>query len=68
MLTVDTGFLNIQQYPPQNYQGIIVLREEHRARKAVQEQLHTVLKILYRDNLRATIVRVTAIDYKIYQE
>jgi len=67
LLTVDTDFGNIVQYPPTNYQGIIVLGDQHRAQVAVGEKLREVLEALYRDRLRGVLVVVQADGYRIYR-
>lgn len=65
LLTADMDFSNILNYPPQDYQGIIVIRYQ-----AVQETesiaaLKSALEDLYRDGLRGVLVVITANRYRV---
>jgi predicted nuclease of predicted toxin-antitoxin system len=66
LLSVDKDFLNIKTFPPQNYQGIIVIRDKHGARQAIAAKLRDALQALYRDKLRGVLVIVEADGYSIY--
>jgi predicted nuclease of predicted toxin-antitoxin system len=67
LLTVDMDFANILNYPPQNFQGIIVARYEAHREKAVLNTLQQALQDLYRERLRGVLVIVTANRYRIRQ-
>ena len=60
LLTVDLDFSNILDYPPQNYQGIIVLRYQVGDESDLDKTLKTSLDDLYRDKLRGCLVIVNS--------
>ncbi len=66
LLSVDKDFLNIKSYPPQNFQGIIVIRDKHGARQSIAAQLKAALDTLYRDKLRGVLVVVDAEGYNVF--
>jgi len=68
LVTVDTDFQNILQYPPQNYQGIVVIQNEQRAQKAIAAVFKQALQELYRDKLRGVLVIIEAEGYRIRSE
>ena len=68
LLRVDTDFQNIVNYPPQVYQGIIVIRHEHRTREAIAHSLKEALQDLYRDLLRGALVVVESDGYRVRRE
>ena len=65
LLTVDLDFSNILDYPPQNYQGIIVLRYHIRDEAAIDNSLKITLEDLYREELRGCLVIVTSERYRL---
>ncbi len=65
LLTIDSDFSNILNYPPQNYTGIIVLRYRLADEKVLNETLKQALSDLYRDNLRGVLVVVKPDRYRI---
>lgn len=54
-LTVDKDFSDIVNYPPENYEGIIVLRYQWEDEAELDVALKTMLNDLYREKLRATL-------------
>ena len=65
LLTIDLDFSNIIDYPPQDFQGIIVLRYDIRAETAVLNTLKQALADLYRDDLRQVLIIVDESKYRI---
>ena len=65
LLTVDLDFSNILDYPPQNYQGIVVLRYHIRDEFDIDKSLKIALEDLYRDELRGCLVIVTSEQYRL---
>ena len=65
LLTIDLDFSNILDYPPQDYQGMIVLRYQVRDEPDLDLTLKTALNDLYRDNLRGCLVIVTPKHYRL---
>lgn len=65
LLTVNTNFSNILNYPPQNYAGMIVLRYRLADEKTLNETLKQALTDLYRDDLRGILVVVKPNRYRI---
>ncbi len=66
LLSVDKDFLNVKTYPPQNYQGIIVIRDKHNTRQAIALILKQAIDTLYRDKLRGVLVIVDAEGYSVF--
>ncbi|MDX2078873.1 MAG: DUF5615 family PIN-like protein [bacterium] len=64
LLTTDLDFSNIIDYPPKDYQGIILLRDEIEDVIA-DGTLKTVLTDLYRDKLRHTLIVISRGRYRI---
>lgn len=65
VLSVDMDFADITRFPPHNYAGIIVIRDEQQKRELVKQQLKQALHDLYRDALRGALVIVTAEKYRV---
>lgn len=65
LLTVDTDFSNILNYPPQNYAGMVILRYRLADEKVLNETLKQALADLYRDDLRGVLVVVKPNRYRI---
>lgn len=65
LLTVDLDFSNILNYPPQDYQGIIVLRYHIRDEQDIDNTLKIALEDLFRDDLRGCLLVVTAERYRL---
>jgi predicted nuclease of predicted toxin-antitoxin system len=63
LLTVDLDFANILDYPPQNYAGIVVMRDEHV--DAIVDSLEQALVDLHRDNLRGALVIISPGRYRV---
>ncbi len=65
LLTADMDFSNILNYPPQNYQGIIVIRYQAEQEVKSIATLKSTLDDLYRDELRKVLVVITANRYRV---
>lgn len=65
LLTVDMDFSNILNYPPQNYQGIVVIRYQAEQEEESIATLKSALHDLYRDELRKALVVITANRYRV---
>jgi len=65
LLTVDLDFSNILDYPPKNFQGIIVLRYQVGDESDLDNTLKTALDDLYRDKLRNCLVIVNPKRYRL---
>lgn len=65
LLTADMDFSNILDYPPQNYQGIIVIRYQAAQEEESMATLQNALHDLYRDELRKALVVITANRYRV---
>jgi predicted nuclease of predicted toxin-antitoxin system len=65
LLTVDLDFANILDYPPQRYQGIIVLRYQADTEADGDAVFKTMLADLYRKGLRQRLVIVSAAYYRV---
>lgn len=46
LITLDLDFANIRAYPPQEYQGIVVLQLAHQDRNTVAAMIPRVLALL----------------------
>jgi predicted nuclease of predicted toxin-antitoxin system len=68
LLTADLDFAQIIEYPPQNYQGIVVLRYRAEDETAITNVLRQALKDLYRDSLRSALVIISANRYRVRRE
>ncbi len=51
LLTLDTHFCNIVNYPPKNYPGIIVIRIPSQSKRAVLESIESRVLPLLTENL-----------------
>lgn len=65
LVTVDTDFSNILDYPPQRYGGIMVLRYQPIDEAQLDASLRQALIDLYREGLRNVLVIVTPTRYRI---
>lgn len=65
LFTVDLDFTNILEYPPADYQGIVVLRYQSDEEASLDATLQSVLTDLYRDGLRGVLVIVSPGRYRI---
>jgi predicted nuclease of predicted toxin-antitoxin system len=65
LLTVDLDFSNIIDYPPKDFEGIIVMRYAIVDEAKLDTSLKTMLSDLSRDDLRGTLVIVTPQRYRI---
>jgi predicted nuclease of predicted toxin-antitoxin system len=65
LLTVDMDFANILDYPPQNYQGIVVVRYQAIEEEVVITTLKQALLDLYRDDLRKALIVITGKHYRM---
>jgi predicted nuclease of predicted toxin-antitoxin system len=68
LVTIDMDFSNILNYPPQNYQGIIVIRYQAEDEEEVSKALKEVLETHYRDSLRKTLIIITRDRYRVRRE
>ena len=65
LLTVDMDFANILDYPPQSYQGIIVIRYQVLEEESAITTLKQTLLDLYRDDLRKVLVVIAGNHYRV---
>lgn len=65
LLTIDLDFSNILDYPPNDYQGIIVIRYDVADENEVLNTLKQALEDLYRDTLRQVLVIVEKNRYRV---
>jgi predicted nuclease of predicted toxin-antitoxin system len=65
LLTVDMDFASIIDYPPSNYEGIIVVRYSLETQVNLDVTLKQALDELYRNDLRRVLVIVTASRYRV---
>lgn len=65
LLTVDLDFANILDYPPSEYQGIVVLRYSIEDESQIDQTLKAAMADLYREGLRGVLVVVSAERYRI---
>jgi predicted nuclease of predicted toxin-antitoxin system len=65
LLTIDLDFANILDYPPADYEGIVVMRYDIMDESDVLNSLKQALTDLYRDDLRHVLVIVEAHRYRI---
>jgi predicted nuclease of predicted toxin-antitoxin system len=68
LISVDMDFANILQYPPQNYNGIVVLRYQPDEEVKIDTALTRLLMDLTLVELRGTLVVVTPGKYRIRRE
>jgi predicted nuclease of predicted toxin-antitoxin system len=68
LLTIDMDFANIKIYPPQDYQGIIVMRYSAQNEEVVSKTLRQVLNDLYRDGLRQALIVISEERYRVRRE
>jgi hypothetical protein len=65
LFTIDLDFANLLDYPPQNYQGIMLLRYQVEQEAELDETLRICLNDLYRDALRRVLVIVSNRRYRV---
>jgi len=65
LLTVDMDFSNILDYPPKDYQGIIVVRYQALEEELAFITLKQALLDLYREDLRKVLVVITGKHYRV---
>ncbi len=65
LLTVDLDFSNILDYPPSDYNGIVVMRYQIQDEAELDDTLKSALEDLYRDDLRGVLVIVAPGRYRI---
>lgn len=68
LLTVDMDFSNIKTYPPQNYNGIVVMRYQAQDEEKVSLALRQALEELYPDKLKSVLVVIKGDRYVIRRE
>ena len=63
LITLDTDFSDIRMYPPQEHEGVIVLKIGNQSKKHVVEVFQTVLRLINREPIekRLWIVEETVI-------
>jgi len=63
LVTLDTDFSDIRAYPPQEHQGVIILKIGNQSRKHVVKVFQTVLRLINREPIekRLWIVEETMI-------
>jgi predicted nuclease of predicted toxin-antitoxin system len=64
LLTSDLDFSNILHYPPEEHQGVIVLRGSTNDEMLLDTVLKQALDDLYRDELRHSLVIVMSKHYR----
>ena len=65
LLTIDLDFANILDYPPADYQGIMVIRYDVADENDVLNTLKQALEDLYRDDLRQVLVIIEKNRYRV---
>lgn len=65
LLTVDMDFSNILDYPPPDYRGIIVMRDQGGRDETASNTLKLVLAEMYPEKLRGRLVVINKDRYKI---
>lgn len=65
LLTVDMDFANILDYPPPDYGGIIVMRDQGGRDETVSNTLKIVLEEMYPEKLRGHLIVINKDRYKI---
>jgi predicted nuclease of predicted toxin-antitoxin system len=68
LLTLDVGFGNIQQYPPADYHGIIVLRLRRQDKKSVLEVVERLVEQLPRESLTGQLWIVDENEIRIWSD
>jgi hypothetical protein len=64
-ITEDKDFTNIRDYPPQEFQGIIVMHNLSRNEDGVIAKLKEALEVLYRDGLRGALIVIETDNFRI---
>jgi predicted nuclease of predicted toxin-antitoxin system len=69
LVTLDTDFSDIRTYPPQEHEGIIVLKLGNQSKKHVVELFQTVLRLIKKEPIEKrlwiveeTVVRIRGED------
>jgi predicted nuclease of predicted toxin-antitoxin system len=52
LLTLDTDFSDIRMYPPQEHEGIIVLKIGNQSKRHVVEVFQTVLRLIKKEPIK----------------
>jgi predicted nuclease of predicted toxin-antitoxin system len=65
LLTVDMDFANILDYPPEDHEGIIVIRNQAQKEQETDTTLKQALDDLYRNGLRSTLVIISPGRYRV---
>ena len=65
LLSVDGDFGNVLDYPPQDYQGIIVLKYRIQHEFDIDQCLQSALTDLTRDDMRGKLITITNRHYRV---
>jgi predicted nuclease of predicted toxin-antitoxin system len=65
LVTIDLDFANILNYPPGNYNGIIVIRHNAGDEAELDKTLWQALTDLYQDELRGTLIVIAPYRYRL---
>jgi predicted nuclease of predicted toxin-antitoxin system len=65
LLTVDLDFANILDYPPEQYEGIVVMRYHITSEAEITSTLKLVFSELTRDEMRKALIIVSPRSYRI---
>ncbi len=68
LFTVDMDFSNIKSYPPQDYNGIIVVRYQAQDEEKTSNALREVLQKFYPDDLGGVLVVIKGDRYSVRRE
>lgn len=63
--TIDLDFSNILDYPPKDYEGIVVLRYKITDEADIDTMLKTALEDLSREDLRGVLLIVSPSRYRL---
>ncbi len=66
LITLDTGFADIQSYPPQQYKGLIVLKLNHQSKPKVLSVLERAFPEITKLPLSGHLVIVEESRIRIY--
>lgn len=65
-ITVDRDFLNIKQYPPEQFAGIVVVDDDQRTRNTITTMLKAALEAFESQGLAGKLLTVQASGYKLF--
>ena len=65
LVTMDTDFANILQYPPHEYAGVIVLRVPRPTRRRIAEALKEFLAVVNEKDIEHSLVIVGPGAYRV---